>query len=164
MLPTVKKILYATDLEPHGPKMFRYAVSLAHRYEAKIVLLHVLEPLGPTAQTLVRNVLPTEKAEELQREGLKKIRQEISDRLDRFCKEELGGDPKGRHLVAEVRIVDGHPAAAILKEAKAVKADMIVMGTHGRTGISELLLGSVAHKVVQQSALPVLLVPLRALG
>jgi len=55
----------------------------------------------------------------------------------------------------------GQPAEAIIKEAKRVNADVIVMGSHGHSAFGEMLLGSVAHKVTQRSPVPVLLVPVR---
>ncbi len=159
MLPTIKKLIYATDLSPDGPQIFRYAVALAKQHEAKIILLHALEPLGPTAASLVRNVVPTETLERLEREGLSKVREQIQERLQRFCDEVLGGKTHVEDLVEEIRIVEGPPATVIVEQAQAEGADMIIMGMHGYTALERMLLGSVANKVVQQCRIPVLLVP-----
>ncbi len=162
MLPEIKKILYATDLEEHARPVFRYAVSLAERYEATIVLLHVIEPLSPSAQSLVASVLPEGEVEALRTKGMARVRENIEERLRDFCKEELGMDPEDCRIVDDARVVEGRTAAVIIDQATRARADVIVMGTHGRTGMSEMLLGSVAHKVIHRSTTPVLLVPLRA--
>ncbi len=159
MLPTIKKLLYATDLSPDGPQIFRYAAALAKQYGAKIIMLHALEPLGPTATSLVRNVVPTETLERLEREGLSKVRDQIHQRLQRFCDEELGGQAQVEDLVDDIRIVEGAPATVIVEQAQSQGADVIVMGMHGYTALERMLLGSVANKVVQQCRVPVLLVP-----
>ncbi len=161
MLPEIKKILYATDLEEHARPVFRYAVSLAERYEAKIVLLHVIEPLSPSAQSLVASVLPEGEVESLRDKGMQRVRENIEERLRKFCRDELGMDPSDCRIVDDARVVEGGTAATILNQARQVNADVIVMGTHGRAGVSEMLLGSVAHKVIHRSTTPVLLVPLR---
>ncbi len=162
MLPTLKTILYATDLEPHARPVFRHAVSLAERYSATIVLLHVIEPLSPSAQSLVASVLPEGMPESLRQEGMQRVRDKIEGRLKQFCKDELGMEPDDCRVIADARVVEGRIASTILTQAADVKADVIVMGTHGRTGVSEMFLGSVAHQVVHRSRLPVLMVPLEA--
>lgn len=73
----------------------------------------------------------------------------------------FAGDPEGLALVRDIRVLAGHPAEVILKQAKKERADVIVMGSHGHTAFGEMLLGSVAHKVTQRSEIPVLLVPAR---
>jgi nucleotide-binding universal stress UspA family protein len=161
MIPQIRSILYTTDLEPHAPGVFGYAVSLAQRHDAKIVLLHVIEPLGPTAQSLVRNVVPKDQLEEIQAQGMEHIQQEIRARLEQFRAKEL--QSTDAELVSEIRVVEGQPAATIIEQADEIAADLVVMGTHGRAGMGEFLLGSVAHKLMQQSKIPVLLVPLRSL-
>jgi nucleotide-binding universal stress UspA family protein len=162
MIPTIHTILYATDLEPHAPGVLGYAVALAQRYDAKIILLHVVEPLGPTARSLVRNVLPPEQLEDLHAQGLARLHKQICDRLEQFRVKQL--ESADTEIVSEVRVVEGPPAETIMEQADDVGASLIVMGTHGRAGMGELMLGSVAHKLMQQSKLPVFLVPLRSLS
>lgn len=161
MLPNIQTILYATDLQGHDPKVFRYAVSLAERYQAKIVLLNVLEPLSPSAQAMVNSVLPKGEPEHIHEDWVKHVQETLQRQLRDFCNQELGVEPEDCGVVTDILIGEGQPAATILQKAKLVDADVIVMGTHGRTGVSEMLLGSVAHKVVHRSPIPVFLVPLR---
>ncbi len=161
MLPNIRTILYATDLEAHARPVFRYAVSLAERYGAKIVLLHALEPLNPTAVNLVNNVLPEGTAESIRQHGIDQLRSTIEQRLRDFCKQELGMEPQDCRVVEDSRVREGFPAKVILAQAAETNADIIVMGTHGRAGVGELLLGSVARKVMHHSTIPVLMIPLQ---
>jgi len=159
MIPKIRTILYATDLNEHAPFVFRYAVSLAQRYDAEIVLLHALEPLSTTGESLIRNVLPQKELEALREEGMKQVRAQIHERLERFCTEELGKEPAKIGEIARVQVLHGPPARTILEQARSHQADLIVMGTHGHSGVARVFLGSVANKVVQQSEIPVLVVP-----
>ncbi len=160
MLPDIKTLLYATDLSPKSAQVFRYAVALAREHGARIVLLYALEPLGPTATSLVKNVVAAETLKEIETEGIARTRREIHRRLETFSKEELGASASPEELVSEIQIVEGHPAQVILEHAEQVGASMIVMGMQGHTRLEQVLLGSVANKVVQRSAVPVLLVPI----
>jgi nucleotide-binding universal stress UspA family protein len=158
MLPDVKTILYATDLAPGASEVFRYAMSLAHRYDAKIVVVHAVEPLSPSAQSMVNVYLGKETTEAHRREVQEQLVNETRDRLEQFCETDECTDPEGENRVAEVRVVDGKPAQVIFAEAERTGAGLIVMGSHGHSAVGEILLGSTAHKVVQHAAIPVLLV------
>ena len=116
MIPTIRTILYATDLEPHAPGVLGYAVALAQRHAAKIVLLHVVEPLGPTARSLVRNVLPQGQLEEMHAQGLERLHEEIRERLENFRTEQLQG--ADGEVVSEVRVVEGPPAETIMEASR----------------------------------------------
>lgn len=164
MIPTIQTILYATDLAPQAYRVFRHALALAQRHDAQIVLLHVIEPLGPTGESLVRNVISDAKYQELKRSGVDQLRQEIHSRLERFCREELGKHADEAREIAEIRTIEGQPAAVILREAENADADIIVMGTHGYSRVARAFLGSVANKVLQHTRTPVFIVPLRTNG
>ncbi|MDH3692782.1 MAG: universal stress protein [Gammaproteobacteria bacterium] len=160
MIPNIQTILYTTDLEEHARSVLRYAASIAEKYDAQIVLLNVIEPLTPTTRSLINNVLPEGKAEAIREEGVRRLHKKIEERLRDFCKSELGADPETCVVVSDTRVIEGYPASVILQQAEETNADLIVMGTHGRTGASKMLLGSIAQKVLHQAAIPVLLVPL----
>ena len=92
-----------------------------------------------------------------QQGGLGAAQQAMQQRLEQFCREQ--GAPEG--VIASIEVVEALPAMAILDEAKNRGADLIVMGSHGQTALSEMVMGSVAHKVIMKSNLPVLLVPIK---
>lgn len=158
MLPNIKKILYATDLEAGSPHVFRYALSLAQKYDARIAILHVVEPLSPFAQSLVEQYISHQKSEQLHEDAHNQLKGEIEARLEQFCKDELVSDPEGHDRVCSINVLDGLPSQAILDQAAKLKADLIVMGTHRHTAVGEALLGTTARKVLHGSEVPTLLV------
>jgi nucleotide-binding universal stress UspA family protein len=137
MLP-IHTILHPTDFSVPSDYAFRTACALARDYGARLVALHVV-----TIPTVVYGegmVLP----------DVSNYHEEARAKLDRL--------EAPANVRLERRAVEGEPVTEILRGAEAARADMIVMGTHGRTGLSRLLMGSVAEKVVRQAACPVLTV------
>jgi nucleotide-binding universal stress UspA family protein len=138
MLP-IKTILHPTDFSERSDAAYRLAGALARDYDARLVIVHVAEP--PVAIYGPDLILPpTESYEQPLRAKL----QELTRR-----------DPTIR---VEERFVEGDPAKEILRVAKETQCDLIVMGTHGRTGLGRLLMGSVAEQVVRKARCPVLTV------
>ena len=90
---------------------------MARQHGASITFLHAIEPLGPTAQSLVRNIVPEDQLQQLHAEGLAKVRAEIDRRVKDFCQSELESAAAGEQLVTDVRIIDGHPADVIAGNA-----------------------------------------------
>jgi len=158
MLPKIETILYATDLEAGSPQVFRYALSLAQKYDARIAILHAVEPLSKFAQNLVELHVTHQVTEKLHQEAREKLKQEIENRLEQFCRDELTGDPEGRKRVCSIDVLDGLPAEVIIDQAETLDADLVVMGTHHHTAVGEALLGSTAHRVIHRIARPTLLV------
>lgn len=159
MIPKIKTILYASDLGTHMRPAFRMAVSLAEQYKAKIVVMHVLEPLSATSQSIVETYLSKKEARRLHDEGYQEVQKKMHKRLDKFCEEELGVTVAESKLVSKILVTQGNPAERIVQEAGEQKADIIVMGTHTEQTIGHALLGSIARKVTHMSKLPVLVVP-----
>ncbi|MDH5675816.1 MAG: universal stress protein [Myxococcales bacterium] len=123
-----------------------YAASMAKTMGARLTLLHVLEPLSgifPDDSLAVRAELES---------GLRRERETELQLAVKRCQQ---GVPE---LEVRGELVEGVAQAAIAKGAAECGADLIVIGTHGRTGLGHLLLGSVAEKVVRTSTVPVLTV------
>ena len=138
----LRTILVPTDFSLCSAAALDFAVALATRLDAEIRLVHVL----PTLTTLAMPPLVPLPAEWL--ESTRKLAQThlatAAERVDR--------------VKVTTELLDGSLDDAVLAAAAASKADLIVMGTHGRRGVSHLLLGSVAERVVRQSPIPVLTV------
>ena len=140
MLP-IKTILHPTDFSAPSEYAFRVACALARDYGAKLVVMHVDMP-PVTIGEVISSMEPEE------------YKQKLWDEFRRL----EASEPGIRDLRVETKLVGGNPAKEILRAAREIKPELIVMGTHGRTGLSRLLMGSVAEEVVRKSPFPVLTV------
>ena len=156
----IKTILYATDLGPKGPEVANHAVGVARRFDARIHAIHVTEPMSRFTNTLVEKYLPRESVDTFHVQALNEARQALEKRANAYFQEHLFDEDDVEHLFADIRVVEGSPATTILKEAKRIGADLIVLGDRGYSPLNELLIGSVAHKVMMTTRIPVLLVPI----
>jgi nucleotide-binding universal stress UspA family protein len=138
----LRTILHPTDFSPAAEEAFQLAGSLARDHGARLVVLHV-NPLSTADE------IPHDPVEEVER-FKEKIWEEFH-RLEAIA-------PRIREVRLECKFVDGDPAREILRLAELTGCDLIVMGTHGRTGLTRLLMGSVAEKVLRKAPCPVLTV------
>jgi len=138
MLP-IHTILHPTDFSDRSRHALHLACALARDYEARLVVLHAV-PVSVFAYG--EGVVPPEP--EL-------LVAEAREQLDRLVIPD-------RDLPAERVVEEGDPAAVIVHAARELPADLIVLGTHGRTGLGRLLMGSVAEQAVRRAACPVLTV------
>jgi nucleotide-binding universal stress UspA family protein len=157
MIPKIKKILYATDLSENSAYAFRYAVNSAQKHDAKIHILHVLEEIKTN---ILAAYYELEKLQEMREKGKQEVRDRIQKRLETFCQRELMKDPECRDMVASTEVVEGDPAAEILRKADELGVDLVVMGTHGKGLLEHAFLGSVAEKVLHRIKVPVLTIPI----
>jgi nucleotide-binding universal stress UspA family protein len=157
MIPRFKKILYATDLSENSAYAFRYAVNSAQQHGAKIHILHVLEGIKGNVLSAYFDM---GKLQEIREKGKEEIKDRIQKRLEIFCQRELMDDPECRDLVASTEVVEGDPAAEILRQADELGVDLVVMGTHGKGLLEHAFLGSVAEKILHRIKIPVLTIPI----
>lgn len=136
-------ILLATDFSDTSRKAAEYALDMARTFEADLLVLHVInEPVD-----LRGFYAPHISFEQLEKE----IESGATRMLESFCKE-LFGD----YNRFEPALTTGVPFEEILRMAKERAADLIVIGTHGRTGLDHLIFGSTAERVVRSALCPVL--------
>lgn len=140
----LQTILCATDFSAPARYAFEAAAALAHDHGARLVILHVSQPMLVYGEMMIPPPPPTPE------DYKSKIWEE-------FHKVEAA-DPKIRELRVETRVAEGDPALHIISVAREVNADMIVMGTHGRSGLGRLLMGSVAEEVLRKAPCPVMTV------
>jgi len=158
MIPTVKKILYATDLSENARYAFGYAATMANLFGAHITMIHVIEEFTPSAKGLLVNYLGEDGWNEIQARREKEFHELIRKRLTDFCeemKEELDNCP---FLVERVITRQGKAAEEILKLAAEGDFDLVVLGTHGYGLLADTLMGSTSRRVVRRSLVPVLTV------
>jgi nucleotide-binding universal stress UspA family protein len=160
MIPEVKKILYATDLSKNSSYAFLYAADMAKRHNARIVILHSVEPYRPMYSEGM-----SVRVEEMLRKAKKEEREtdleEIKKYLQEFCnKIENQIGPPCVELVSKILLPLGHPVEEILKAADEEGCDAIVLGTHGKGFLRHTFLGSVAGSVLERTRKPVFIIPL----
>jgi universal stress protein A len=140
----IRHILVATDFSDRSRAALRYAIGLTRELEAGIDVLHVIDPPRKT-ELIVDAYLGR---------PMPKIDPGLVADAERKIKQFTDSVP---HEGLEIgRLVEpGDPAATIVRMATELPADLIVIGTHARTGVSELVLGSVAHRVLTVAPCPV---------
>lgn len=138
-----KTILFALDFSQSSDYAFQYALSLARKYQARLLIVHIINEPVDLRGFYVPHI-SFEKLEQEIEEGAKKM-------MEKFCREQLGD--YGNY---ETFLLPGIPYDEIIKKAEEQSADLIIMGTHGRTGLDHVLFGSTAEKVVRKSAIPVM--------
>jgi nucleotide-binding universal stress UspA family protein len=160
MISPIKKILYATDLSKNSAYAFQYAVDMAERSGAAIVLLHVIEPIPPGVKHYIKLYVDEAKWDEKLRYEQAATVARIRNRLQEFCNRVDADVTHCVHLVSEIMVVSGHPVEEILRVAEEKQADAIVLGTHGKGFLMQTFLGSVARSVLDRTRKPVFIVPL----
>ncbi len=143
----IKKILFATDFSEGSSEALPYAADLAKRYGARLYLCHVIYDMSKTAGWYV----PHTSLDEIYADMEKNARAS----LDKTFSEEM----RGFKDVEQV-ILKGTPYEEITRFATDNKVDLIVLATHGRTGLDRLIFGSTAEQVVRYAPCPVLSVRL----
>lgn len=159
MIPEVKKILYASDIEKGSRPAFRAALSLCGHYHAQITYLHVLENEHQDNMAL-QSLLKEEGMREMYENSLIDLKAKLEARIDKFFKEEVEENDMLQEEQVSSMIREGKTWKAIVDAADEIDADVIVMGTRPHSGIGHALMGSTATKVMQNSKRPVLIVPL----
>ncbi|MCK4784182.1 MAG: universal stress protein [Desulfobacteraceae bacterium] len=146
--PKYKKVLFCTDFSENADYAFEFAYGIAKRDEGVLYILHVI-PENPN-QAYVESFITTEDIEKIQ----KSIEEDLVNKYRERYEEKIEGEIK-----FEIITRSGREDEEILEFAKKEKVDLIVMGTHGRTGIEHALFGSVAEKVLRRSPIPVFIIP-----
>ena len=160
MIPEIKKILYTTDLSENARYAFSYAASLANRYGAGIIILHVLEHISPYSDSLIINIIGEKKWNELRDANEQKVLDTIKARLEKFCEDESSELPDCPFITDDIIVKIGNPVEEILEEVESSGCDLVVMGAHGHGIMSEAVIGSTSRRVLRRCIKPVLVVRL----
>ena len=159
MLPTVRKILYATDLSDNSRLAFGYAAGLAQRYDAQMLVVHVVEPINPNTYMQISSMLGESEWINLQLERNTELTDEIMSKLKRFCLELQTNIDSFRLRDDQILVRKGFPVEEIKNLAAEQSVDLIVMGTHGYGLVKDALMGGTVRRLVHLSKIPVLVVP-----
>jgi nucleotide-binding universal stress UspA family protein len=146
-MPSINRILCAVDFSDFSLDALRHAVVLARWYEAELRLVHVYEPAavllpvkGPPGD------LPLSQPTDVDK---------LADQLREFCAPVLASHRQNVDIVLK----EGKAAKEIAREVERVSADLLLLGTHGRSGFERLFLGSVTEKVLRSTRVPILTIP-----
>ena len=159
-IPSIRKILYTTDLSENARYAFGYAVSLANQYNAKITILHVLEELSTTALWMVGDIIGEKRWSALKIEKEDTVIESLHSRLQAFCEEIAEDVPDCPFTVERTVVETGHPVDRIIEHAESDSFDVIVMGSRGLGMLGDVMLGSTSRRVLRRCAVPVLVVRL----
>jgi len=142
-----KSILVPTDFSEYSDRAIKQAVDIAEQNNAKIYLLHVVDKLQ---QCAIDYCIPIETMMKVQSDSEKEASRKMQDEAKKIT--------QAKKIDVTFDVTSGVPFEEILKEQQERKADLIVIASHGRTGIIKSLIGSVAEKVMREAKCPVLLV------
>ena len=141
----IKTILFPTDFSQGARAAMDYAISLARDYKARLILLYVIQDISIAEWYIPSSISAADLVEDMEKSAAREM-------------EKWGTEAAAKIGAVDKAVVRGVPFVEIIRTAKEKNADMIVIGTHGRTGIDHMLFGSTAEKVVRKSPCPVLTV------
>ena len=145
---SIKKIAFCTDFSENADQAFDMAFDLTLKYQAQLLLIHVVPPLvfpSPVMEDFISEQASLQFSEDAIQRAMEQIEKNYLAKM---------GDYKN----SLVRVLSGHPASEILNFVDQEKVDLVVMGTHGFTGLAHFFLGSTAEKVVRRAECSVLTV------
>jgi nucleotide-binding universal stress UspA family protein len=148
--PKYKKVLFCTDFSENSDCAFDYAFGIAKRDEGVLYILHVI-PTNPDHNNLERC---------LTKEELDRVKATLREDREKIYNDQYLSHIKDKTKV-QIVTESGREDKKILEFARKENIDIIVIGTHGRTGIEHFFIGSVAEKIIRHSPIPVFIIPCR---
>jgi nucleotide-binding universal stress UspA family protein len=143
MEPKINKVLVPIDFSDYSKSSLKYAVNFAQHFNASLILVYVVEPvIYPPDFSMGQIAIPTP--------GLE-MDKRASEELDKLAEQDI---PSG--LKVKKIIKTGKPFVEIIETAAEEDVDIIIIATHGHTGVEHILFGSTAEKVVRKAPCPVL--------
>jgi nucleotide-binding universal stress UspA family protein len=146
--PEYKKILFCTDFSESSELTFTYACAIAERDKGKIYLMHVI-PITPN-RDFIRSMMTPDIIDTIHKNLMEQLEKNFREQFINRCHKDIN---------FETVIRQGREYQEIIKFALEEEVDLIILGTHGLTGIGHVLMGSVADKVVRNSPVPVFVIP-----
>jgi nucleotide-binding universal stress UspA family protein len=147
-MEALKKIAFCTDFSENSDQAFELALDLARKYKAKLLLVHVVPPLvfpSPVMEDFISEQANLQFYEDAAQRAMEQIESTYLSKM-------------GDYQNALIRVLSGHPASEILNFIDQEAINLVVMGTHGFTGLAHFFLGSTAEKVVRRANCSVLTV------
>jgi nucleotide-binding universal stress UspA family protein len=142
----MRRILFASDFSKASGKAFTTAVTMAKANRATLTILHVIVPFVPI---IPEQYINTDTWEQVDRQARRWSHRQLGKLTERA---------KKAGIRAVGLLLEGDPAQQIVRTARSKRADLLVVGTHGRTGLTRFFVGSVAARVVATASCPVVTV------
>lgn len=158
--PTVKKILYCTDLGKHTIPVFLHALAQAENNNATLTILHVVEPMSETARAVIETYMSDTDVKKVQKDGMEKVFNYMKQRVDNFLRKECGKSLDDEPI-ENIKVVAGTPSEEILRLTEEKDIDMIVVGKSSNRVRGNRVMGSTTRQVNRLSKVPVLVIPNR---
>lgn len=165
----IKRILYATDLSQNAYYAFAYALCMANAHDAELVILHVISEV-PNMDEKIIGYIGSEQWANIKKRNLQEIRESlvgkkrdrvaIREVLDQFYENQTGQLANGSGKSDEIIVARGNPSQEIIEQAQARNCDIIVMGSHGHSPLTQAVMGSTSRRVLRGADIPVLIVQL----
>lgn len=143
----IDRILVPTDFSSYADLALKRALDLAEACEAKIYLVYVA-PEAPDVFKLSKYIA----------EGQEKIQAELENQSTKYFKEQMAKFPVPENLKIETKVLNGSPYKEVLDFQEKIKADMVVIGTHGDTPFEGFFFGSTSSKIIRHATCSVLIV------
>jgi nucleotide-binding universal stress UspA family protein len=140
---SIKKVLVPIDFSDYSKSALKYAINFAKQFNAEIILIYVVEPIiYPPDFSMGQIAIPSVNTEWDDR---------AKEELNKLAKNEIPSDLKSKTIIKT-----GKPFVEIIETASEEDVDVIIIATHGRSGVEHILFGSTAEKVVRKAPCPVL--------
>ncbi len=155
----IRSMLFATDLGLYAPYVMQHALALARTFKADLYVIHVVEPIGLFAESVLQSYLDEAALSEWQSKGLSTVMATIEQRVLDSFREEWGEGEQDLQWIRSVKVIQGDHCEVILDQLRKLSVDLLVVGSHSQaTGVA-VPLGRTAARVLQLSPVPVYLVP-----
>jgi len=143
MEPEIKKVLVPIDFSDYSKSSLRFAVNFTKTFNAQLYLIYVVEPvIYPPDFSMGQIAIPSVDLE---------MDKRAEEELKKLAEEEIPSD-----IVSKIIVKTGKPFIEIIETAEEEDIDLIIISTHGHTGVEHILFGSTAEKVVRKAPCPVL--------
>ena len=153
-----KRLLVPLDGSRFGSRALQYATEVAQHFDAEVILMQVVEPATPVATTTgIDAGIGSPAAAEIAMQAALEEDKRNSTRAKRYLSGKIRG-MKPRDIKGSYQVVVGDPSQSIMSFAQKEHIDLIVMTTHGKSGLKRAFMGSVADAVIRESGKPVLVV------
>ena len=159
MVPKIENILFISDLSDNSRPALAWSMMLAHRHEARITFLHVIENVHPQAMLGVRSILGEERWNAMTDSHHTEIFAEVTERIHGFCNDAMADMPSCPLVVDSVIVKQGVPIEVILNEVGSNKYDLVALGSDSGRLFRDAGMNNIARRVFQRGKIPMFVFP-----